>query len=187
MVRGAEYHADMNTKRICLSVMVFACLGTPPTVTAGPEQAVNLGIYRHVDHSTFTELPFHDGDFSYGVAYEIHEGGAFWQLGVDMTPSFKGTNGAESVTDYAITPQLNLIFTDRLLMAGVGILSSYVKPKEGDADWMDPYWQFILGLDIPLGRITLDLYSCYVFKQWDKLNDFDAKDIEFGGRLGFKF
>lgn len=128
--------------------------------------------------------PFAKGDLSYGATYEYEDQNALWQLGVDVTPKFK----SPSAEDYAVTPQLNLLLKDQIFRGGLGILSTYTRDNAGKGDWMDLYWQFILGVEIPLpGRLVASANAYYVFDKWDNLNSFDFKDVEYGVSLGYKF
>jgi hypothetical protein len=145
--------------------------------------AVALGARYHQDHPTFEDYPFAEGDLSYGAAYEYREENGVVQLAALWTPEFS----ENELIDYAITPQLNMLLRDRYIMGGMGILSTYVS-SELEEEWMDMYWQFILGLSIPLGkRMNLDASAYYPFKEWDQLGDFEAEDIEFGGWIGYRF
>jgi hypothetical protein len=147
------------------------------------EHKVSIGTRRHINHSEFDSLPFGDGDLTYLVAYECHEAVGFWQLGIGYTPE---PSGDKSV-DYVLTPQISLIVKDGFWRVGLGALKSYIAGNQGN-NWMDIYWQFNFGINIPFSsRIGLDVNSYYVFEEWDKIMDFDTRDIEFGVLLNFKF
>lgn len=147
-------------------------------------QVFAIGAKSHQDHSVFKELPYSKGDVSYSLAYEYHDADAFWQLACDVTPD---PGSKTNTLDYAISPQLNLILKDRIVQGGLGILSSYTHGEEG-GDWMDMYWQFILGVAVPLtGAFSIEANAYYVFKDWSDLGDFDVKDIEYGAYLGYRF
>lgn len=150
---------------------------------AGTSQSIGVGGTVHQKHSVFTELPFDDGDLSYSVAYEYHDADAFWQLACDWTPEV----GDGDAIDYAVTPQLNLFLTDRIFQGGVGILSTYTR-QEDDSEWMDMYWQLLLGVTIPLpGAFSLEVNAHYVFESWGDLGDFDVKDVEGGAYFNYVF
>jgi len=75
-----------------------------------------------------------------------------------------------------------------MFQGGLGILSTYTSGGPGGDDWMDLYWQWVLGLNVPLGnRFSLQANAYYVFESWSKLNKFTFEDVEFGGYLSYKF
>ena len=136
----------------------------------------------HRDHPVFTELPFDNGDVSYGLAYEYHESAAYWHLGLDYAPSVSGTNNV----DYVLTPDLSLVFTDNLWRLGAGILDSYKESDfEQDKGWTGIYWQLIFGINVPVAGLKFDLFGYYTFKDWSDLNHFDT--IEFGVWMSYFF
>lgn len=145
---------------------------------------IDLGARYHTKHSEFISLPYADGDMTYGVAYEIHEDNAMLQMACGFTPEFEDYKDWE----YGVTPELNLLAKDGLYQGGVGILSTYTRDGDGKGDWMDLYWQLILGLNIPLGKnLSLQANAYYVFENWSSLGEFTFDDIEFGGYIGYKF
>ncbi len=150
-------------------------------VMASTAQVVDLGARYHQKHSEFISLPYTDGDWTYGVAYEIHEANALLQLACGYTPEFADYKDL----DYGITPEANLLLKDGIFQGGLGVLSTYT---QGDGEWMDMYWQWVLGLNIPLGKsFSIQANAYYVFEDWNSLSEFDFGDIEFGGYLGYKF
>lgn len=146
---------------------------------------VNLGMRLHAANDTFGDKKVYgDNDFSYKLGYEYHESVAFWQLAVNWTPEATGA----SDTDWAMAPELNLLFKDGLFRAGAGILIDYVARSDGNSDWTSVYWQFLAGIGIPLGdAFTLDGYVYYPFSNWEHLNEFNVADLEYGINLGYKF
>lgn len=145
-----------------------------------------IGLRHHALHSVYEELPYDDGDVSYGFAYEYHEGSAYWQLALDYAPETTSTNKC----DYALTPQLNLLFKDGIWSAGLGIMSSYLvyeDDSENDDEWTDIYYQFLAGLNIPLGSLSLDIMAGYVFEEWSELSDFEFGDMDVVGWLKYTF
>ena len=148
-----------------------------------PQSAVGAGVRQHVLHSAFEELPFEDGDLTYTLGYEYHDRAGYWQILVGYTPEV----GEGDIVDYVITPQLNLIIQDRVFLAGTGILGSYVESIEDGGDWTSVYWQLMLGLEIPLGPVTLEAMAYYPYESWSDLDDFEFDDIEYGGSLKFYF
>lgn len=164
---------------VLLTVMATTSFAADPKI----EHKVSIGLRSHINHSEFKALPFDQGDLTYLVAYEYHEGVGFWQVGIGYTPDPSGDKSA----DYVLTPQISLIFKDRFWRGGIGALKNYIGRDKED-NWMDIYWQFNFGINIPFsGRIGLDVNSYYVFEEWGKIKEFDTRDIEFGMFLNFKF
>lgn len=175
----------MKTK-ILLSVAALLLTMQAPAVAG---HALSAGARYHMRHSEHLELPFDKGDMSYLLGYEYHEGDAFWQLLVGFAPDIsEGKDGRGSGIDSVITPQLNLLFKDRNWLGGVGALASYIKTEDRDvSDWTDIYWQLMLGFQIPLPAFHVEFMAYYPFEKWKTLRNFDARDIEYGLLLKFKF
>ncbi len=51
-----------------------------------------------------------------------------------------------------MTPLLNLIVKDNYFRGGMGVRATYVETGDG-SEWIDPYWQFLLGLNLPLADV----------------------------------
>ena len=176
---------SMNTNKRYAVVGLVCGLVLTAVMQAGAQNAIALGGRYHQDHSTFTKLPYGEGDLSYGVMYEaVEKDTSVLQLGCSMTPEFKDNNDI----DYAVTPELNLLMVDRIFQGGVGILSSYLSKNVGDSEWMDLYWQFLLGARMNLSKtVSLQLSASYVFESWGDLGDFDVSDVEGVAYIGFSF
>lgn len=173
----------MKTLKFLFSVGVILTMLSGAAMAAG-NQTVDAGARYHIQHSEFTDLPFGDGDLSYGIGYEISDENGMLQAICGFTPEF----GDREDLDYGITPELNLLALDRYVQGGLGILTTYTRNGNGDDDWMDMYWQWILGFNIPLAsQLSLQANAYYVFESWSKLHKFDVSDVEFGGYLGYKF
>ena len=155
----------------------------PPTLVLG-QSAVTAGVRRHAEHSVFTDLPYGNGDLSYALGYELHEQNALWQLAADYAPDITGTNNVHAV----FTPQLNLLFKDKIWRAGVGLLDSYIERKGDEQNgWTSPYWQFILGVNIPINKFSLGAAAYYPFAHWSELSQFDVRDLDYGVSLSYTF
>jgi len=173
----------MKTLKVVLIVGMMA--GTLSGIAmAASTQVIDLGVRYHQKHSEFISLPYADEDLTYGVGYEIHEENALLQLVCGFTPDFAD----HQELDYGITPEANLLLKDGLLQGGLGILSTYTRDAADKGDWMDMYWQWVLGVNIPLGKsFSFQANAYYVFEDWGSLSKFDFGDVEFGGYLGYKF
>ncbi|MEI6563873.1 MAG: hypothetical protein WCO42_06150 [bacterium] len=168
-----------------LMVVGLLVVGILPSVAmAASGAAVDLGARYHQKHSEFVGLPYADGDWTYVAGYEIQDENGMLQLACGFTPEFADHKDY----DYGITPEANLLMKDGMFQGGLGILSTYTRDGEGKGDWMDMYWQWVLGLNVPLGsRLSIQANAYYVFEKWGTLNKFKFDDIEFGGYLSYKF
>lgn len=175
---------SMKTNKLWLAVGTVCALALGTGVECRADNVFSVGGRYHQDHSAFVGLPYGKGDLSYGALYEVREADSVLQLGCSMTPEFKDSEDI----DYAVTPELNLLLIDRIFQGGVGILSSYLSRNEGDSEWMDLYWQFLLGLRLDLSKkLTLQVSGSYVFEAWGDLGDFDVKDVEGVAYIGYAF
>jgi hypothetical protein len=171
------------------TTLLLALLGSAAITASGasPEQHHGLGagvrVLQHHDH--FADLPYDGGDLAYGLAYEYHEAMALWQIACFYAPTVGDEN---TVVNYVITPELNLMFKDSIWRGGLGILDSYIDSDITGGDWTDVYWQFILGLDIPLGRsIHLVAQAHHVFETWGEAGQVDVGEFEYTGWLSYRF
>ena len=137
---------------------------------------LGLGMIYHKSHSDFDDLPFRDGDLTYTISYEYHEGIGYWLLGIGLTPSIDDNDDI----DHVITPELSLVIKDRIYRAGVGILKSYISDQHDDIDDTDIYYRFNLGFNLPVStHFCVDMNALYVFEKWRDI-DFEFSDIEYG-------
>jgi hypothetical protein len=167
---------------ICTLAIVYMLAMTGATY-AYDSQGLSLGARYHTEEANMGEVPFDDNDWSYCLAYEYRTQAAFWQIGAMWAPEASLDPDIENV----ITPFLNLMFYDRYLEAGFGILDPYILRDEGDDDWGEFSYQFILGLYIPLGSVNLKIDAYLPVYDWDIFSDFDFKNIEYGAWLNFTF
>lgn len=177
----------MRKTRLILLALAAASLCLQPAFAAEIFSAAAGGIRYHSAHSAFTSeegWPYSEGDISYAGAYQWHEEAGYWQLAVEYTSLADGSNTA----DYAVTPQLNLVFNDGIWRGGIGVLDTYLQDKDGEGEWSGIYWQLLAGLSFPLYKtFTVDVFSAYPFKEWARLKEFKWADLEFGGWVNFTF
>jgi len=148
------------------------------------QSAVTLGLRRHAEHASFHELPFGNGDLSYAAGYELHTSAALWQLALDYAPDVTRSNDVHAL----FTPQLNLMFKDRIWRAGVGVLDSYIERRGPASDeWTSPYWQFLFGVSVPIHKFALGATVYYPFAHWGALGEFDFRDLDYGVSLSYMF
>jgi len=98
----------------------YVCAG------AGEESTIAFGTRFHAENSAFTDLPFDNGDMTYSAAFEWHERDAYWQICVGYSPKPGRTNDVE----YVLTPEVNLLMTDRYWRGGLGAVWSYVEREK---------------------------------------------------------
>jgi hypothetical protein len=185
----------MNGKSLMLGTLVAAASALCLAAEEQGQHGISVGIREHSDRKPkdiSQYYPFETGHLSYCAAYEYHAEVAYWQVAVDWSP----LPGVEAAS-YSITPQINLIFKDRFYRGGFGLLRTYSSGKwepteesEGEevGKWTPFYWQFILGVSIPLpGRFALDVFGFYPFRKFKHLDDFEWDDFELGAWVSFVF
>jgi len=160
-------------------------------LAAGSLQATmnyyTAGARYHTTHTRYEEYPFGRADITWQGGVEFHEGIGYWQLLVGYTPSVKQDPESElPEIDSIITPQLNLILEDQGWLAGVGILSSYIK-DEIESDWTKIYWQTMIGYQFRMQHFTLDVMGLYPFDSWSNISDFRFDNMEFSVMLKRRF
>lgn len=174
----------MNPIRLRLGSLAWLLLLALP---AGAfQQGLSVQYRQYAAHPEFAERPFDDGNFGYGVAYELRDEMGFWQIGARYTPDA----GADEQYDYVVTPFLNIFFRDRLALAGIGILKDYLAETDTtDADWTDLYYNLILGIAVPVGnRLEVQAMAVYDFDDWGRLfKDFAWDEVEFAFSLALLF
>ncbi len=172
-----------NKITIICTLVIFCMLGITGSTYAYDSQGLSLGARYHTKAANMGEVPFDNNDWSYCLAYEYRTQAAFWQIGGMWAPKASLDPDIEDV----ITPFLNLMFYDRYLEAGFGILYPYLFRDEGDNDWADFSYQFILGLYIPLGGVNLKIDAYLPINDWNIFSDFNFNTIEYGVWLNFTF
>ncbi|OGV62162.1 MAG: hypothetical protein A2498_14095 [Lentisphaerae bacterium RIFOXYC12_FULL_60_16] len=141
-------------------------------------------LYAARDEAPVRGIPVTSDEGAAVLAYEFHENNAFWQLAVNYLPRIDGTNGL----DYAVTPEINLVYKQSAWQMGVGVYNHHVWDAEGEHDWAGTLWQIMLGLNIPLGRsLSLDLSTFYATPKLDQLQDFDTKHLDYRILATFTF
>ena len=169
----------MNTPRSLALILLVLCAAASQ---AGQRVRSRAGVGARYYSGQDTEIaaPF-DNDTSYGLVYEYHEGGTFWQFGVSYASSM-GSNHVDAV----ITPEINLMVTDGGWRGGIGVLASHIE-TEDDSDWSDIHYQFILGFEIPVGALALNFQTYYVFDDFDNLDEFDIDELDVSAYLMYQF
>jgi len=168
---------------------IVLALSSRPALAESPH-SLSVGGRYHTENTVFTDLPYGNADISYALAYTFAEKYVAIKLGADFAPDVSGDRDAPHTnkTDYVISPQVNLIVKDRIFRGGVGLLTSYIRDNQGEGDWLDPYWQLMLGLAIPLGaHFSVEGNVYYVLQNWDKIANFRPKDIEYGLWVNYNF
>ncbi|MCG2660264.1 MAG: hypothetical protein L6437_08475 [Kiritimatiellae bacterium] len=166
---------------------IALALAIRPALAESPH-SLSVGGRYHTENTVFTDLPYGNADISYGLAYTFAEEYVGLKLGADFSPDVSGTRDAPltNKTDYVITPQANIVIQDQMFRGGFGILTSYIRDDKGEGDWLDLYWQMMLGLCIPLGKnLSLEGNVYYVLERWDKITEFRLKELEYGLWLNY--
>ena len=164
-------------------------LAIRPALAQSPH-SLSVGGRYHTQNTVFTDLPYGNADISYGLAYTFAEEHIALKLGADFAPDVSGTRDAPNTnkTDYVISPQANIIIKDRVFRAGIGLLTSYIRDNMGEGNWLDPYWQLMLGLCFPIYKgFSLEGNVYYVLERWDKITDFRLKELEYGLWVNYNF
>lgn len=168
---------------IALALLIRPALAESP-------HSLSVGGRYHTENTIFSDLPYGNADISYGLAYTFAEKYVALKLGTDFSPDVSGIRDAPHTnkTDYVITPQANIIIQDRIFRGGVGLLTSYIRDDKGEGDWLDPYWQLMLGLCFPIYKsLSLEGTLYYVLEDWGKITDFRLKELEYGLWLNYNF
>ena len=182
-------HTPCQCRWIRAALGIALALAIRPALAESPH-SLSVGGRYHTENTVFTDLPYGNADISYGLAYTFAEEHVGLKLGADFSPDVSGMRDAPHTnkTDYVITPQVNFIVKDRIFRGGVGILTSYIRDDKGEGDWLDLYWQMMLGLCIPLGKnFSLEGNIYYVLERWDKITEFRLKELEYGLWLNYTF
>ncbi|MFH1970645.1 MAG: hypothetical protein ABIJ53_10050 [Verrucomicrobiota bacterium] len=183
MTIPCQYRWTCATLGIALALLIRPALAESP-------HSLSVGGRYHTENTVFTDLPYGNADISYGLAYTFAEEHVAIKFGADFAPDVSGARDTPHTnkTDYVISPQADIIIKDRMFRGGVGILTSYIHDDQGEGDWLDIYWQMMLGLCIPLGKnLSMEGNVYYVLERWDKIVDFRLKELEYGLWLNYNF
>jgi len=189
-------------KHISYSICVFMVLGLlAPSVQAGAPGLWAAGARYHQEHSVYEGMPYGDGDFSYGIFYELYESQSILQLGVSYAPDVTGstilTDSDDSdvePVDQMFTPEINFLVRDGGWMFGVGMLMNYIEldedvaVEEEEDEWSDLYWQLLFGYRLQLTyKLQANLMAYYPYEDWGDLGDIDFDDFDFGVQVVGRF
>lgn len=147
------------------------------------ETALSFQAKQHGDVSSQFESPYGKDDVSYGVFVEFFEGIGAWRVGASYSDDVSGIPDVNSV----ITPQVSLLAVDGIWESGLGALIDYVD-TDADADWGDVYFQWTLGINIPVTTsMSIGVHALYPFDDFDGLIDFDSDLLEWSGVVRIRF
>ena len=151
----------------------------------GADVGVFAGGRVHMAQPRISGLPYERGDLTGAVGVEFRDSEAYWQVLVDGVETLVG---ARSDRDRAVTPQINLIFRDRMFVGGFGALVSYLVSEEDDNRWSRLYYQALLGLELPVGRrLNVSAFAAYPYQRWRNLYRFRSAEIEYSFGASFRF
>ncbi len=178
-----------STMMRSLTAAIISVALLAPTLAQSPNY-LSIGGRYHNENSVFTDLPYGNGDLSYVLAYTLAEQHMGLQFGVGFAPDVSGLRDAPNTnqTDYIITPQAHLILRDGCLRGGAGILASYLRDNQKEGEWIAPFYQLQLGINLPLlQRLSIDASVYYTFEKWENAAKFRPKDLEYGLWLNYNF
>lgn len=173
----------MNSKKPLLFLTIFGLsLAFSSVAHASGLQYAFIGAGRYHAENEYSPVAFEDGDWSFLGGIEIYEGPGYWQFAVDYADGGSGT------VSRVITPQINLNFSEGGVIAGVGVLYSYVDDDVTGSDWSDIYYQLNAGLDMPMGdSSSLIAVAHYVFEDWGDVGEFDFDLVDYTVGFNYKF
>lgn len=132
---------------------------------------------------SFTNRPYGKDDVSYGAYWEVFEGIGGWRLGASYASGLSGPGEADSV----ITPELTLLGAEGIWESGFSLMIDYID-YETDTDWSDLYYQFQLGINIPLGKaFQLGANAYFPFSDLGDFKDIDFSELDYGVSLRARF
>lgn len=132
---------------------------------------------------SFPERPYGKDDTSYGVYMDIYDGIGGWRFGASYASDLSGTGEADSV----ITPEITLLGAEGSWMTGISIMMDYIDDENG-TDWSDLYYQFQLGLNIPLGdRFKAGIHAFFPFSGLGDFVDISFGELDYGITVSASF
>lgn len=147
------------------------------------QMGVSVLVKEHDARSNFSERPYGKDDLSYGLFVEAFEGVGGWKFGAMTSSDLSGIPGVDTV----ITPEIGLVFMDRIWETGFSVLIDYVD-ADGQTDWGDVYFQVQFGLNIPLGdRLQLGAHGFYPMESLGDITDIGFSDLDYGIQLRMMF
>ncbi len=139
---------------------------------------------QHSDRAdTIEDRPYGKDDISYGAFLDLFDGLGGWRLGASFSDDLSGAGEPDSV----ITPEISLMAQDGFWETGFSLLRDYVETAE-TSDWNSIYYQFFLGINIPLGKsLVIGAAAYYPFDSFSEITDFSTGDLDLGVSLRFRF
>lgn len=171
---------------ILAAAFLLAAPASSPAQVKQWFSSASAGIIQHSEHPAGFEYPFSNGDLSYPVAYEYHEGNSYWQIGAVFSPHVSATSTVGSAQS-VISPQLSLVYTWPRVFAGIGITKHYVK-YENMSQWSSLFWHAQVGVRLPVTDVfELRAAGYYQFRNLGDLGDFDLRELEWGVSVAYAF
>ncbi len=168
--------------RSMVAALAFAALSATASAQSYGS-AISVGARRHARNAAVENSPFGKGDYSGLIAFQLHDEGAYWRLGLGYAGEAEQAPGADNV----LTPQLHLVFHERFLAIAVGVLKSFVNGGAGGDRDTKLYYDLQAGIEIPAGRFRVSAMAIYPFSDWGKLSKFSADDVEYSAGVSFRF
>ena len=175
----------MNNRPVLLLAALLAGFAVVASgESASGTSAWTLGARYHSEVAVPTEVHYAKGDLSYLLGYRYTENKVSWHLAAEYAPNV----GVSNNVDYAITPQLNLLFADRMFLFGAGALMSYVHDPALDDKWSSLYFHLMAGLEFQLSqRWSLAVLAEFPFKKSKDFKELDLKHVDVLGMLSYRF
>ena len=171
----------MKASTLLILVVSAACV-SQLSLAQNSMNTWGIGVRQHAKQPDFPEISFGD-EVSYGLSLSAVDSAGYWQGGLLYTPEISGMEDA----DYAVTPEINLVLSEKVWRMGVGGAKTYVK-SETEGGWRDFFWQLLVGIGLPgLGAGTLEARAIYIFDDWNNVGDFDTDNIEYAIWMGIPF
>ncbi len=132
---------------------------------------------------SFTDRPYGEDDISYGAYLDMFDGIGGWRIGASYATGLSGPGEADSV----ITPEITLLGAEGVWESGFSVMMDYIDDETG-TDWSDIYYQFQLGLSIPVGgTFQLGIHGYFPVSDMGDFLDISFSEIDYGVSLRAKF
>ena len=175
----------MKNCTVLMLAALFAGFAAAASAQSFPgSSAWTLGARYHSEVTVPPEVHYAKGDTSYLFGYRYTESQISWHLAAEYAPNV----GVSNNVDYAVTPQINLLFADSVFLFGAGALMSYVQDPERDDKWSAVYFHLMAGLELPLGqRWSLAALAEFPFKKSRDFKEFDLQHVDVLGMVSYRF
>lgn len=164
--------------------LFYLCLLLFLSAPVFAQKAVSVIARQYVEREkSYLDRPYSKDDMSYGLYFDVFDGIGGWRVGASYASDLTGVGDAKSV----ITPELTLLGKEGIWDSGFSVMIDYVDTEEG-TEWGDIYYQFQLGLIIPLGgRLELGASMFFPFTDLGDFRDIGFNELDLGLLVRAKF